>query len=295
MLPGVVSSLHPSLHPETYMIGVWHWELPDFPAAWASSASLLREIWAPSAFIAGSVAKSVTIPVVHMPHGVDVSAVTPFSPTTLGVAEGRFVFLFMFDFDSVIERKNPGAAIRAFRRAFPRDEGASLLIKTTGAARHRSALADLETMIEGDDNIHLADRVLPRSEVNGLIASCDAVVSLHRSEGFGLILAEAMALGKPVIATGWSGNVDFMSVGNSCLVGYELVPLERNFGPYPAGSHWAEPDVDHAAWLMSRIFRDAEYRAAIGHRASETIRTQFSPEAAGKRYRDRLIGLGLYP
>jgi glycosyltransferase involved in cell wall biosynthesis len=293
MTPAVAANLREALRPDAYTIGVWHWELADFPDAWISSADFLNEIWAPSAFIAGAVARSVTIPVVHMPHGVEVTKLTPFSLSALGVPAGRFVFLLMFDFDSFVERKNPVATIDAFRRAFPRDAGATLLIKTTSGSRHPAALAELQALVAGEPHIQLVDRTLPRGEVNGLIAACDAVVSLHRAEGFGLVLAEAMALGKPAVATGWSGNVDFMNAGNSCPVGYELVPIERDHGPYTAGSRWAEPDVEHAAWFMSRLVNDSDYRATISRRARETIRSEFSPEIAGQRIRRRLVRLGL--
>jgi glycosyltransferase involved in cell wall biosynthesis len=102
-----------------------------------------------------------------------------------------------------------------------------------------------------------------------------------------------MVLGKPVIATGWSGNIDFMNSGNSCLVGYELVALDKNYGHYDAGQQWAEPDVDHAAHFMRRVMDDAVYRTEIGERARATIRARFSPQAAGLRYRQRLAFLGL--
>ena len=293
MTPSVVASLRDRLRPDSYKIGVWHWELADFPEAWTASAGFLNEIWAPSEFIAGAVSRSVAIPVVHMPHGIEVTELTPFSPSTLGVTAGRFVFLLTFDFDSFVERKNPVAAIDAFRRAFPRDEGATLLIKTNSGSRHPAALAELQARVSDDPHVHVVDCTLTRGEVNGLIAACDVVVSLHHAEGFGLGLAEAMDLGKPVVATGWSGNVDFMNAGNSCPVAYELVPIERDHGPYAAGNRWAEPDIDHAAWLMGRLVRDSDYRETTGRRARETIRTEFSPKVAGERYRRRLVRLGL--
>jgi glycosyltransferase involved in cell wall biosynthesis len=197
----------------------------------------------------------------------------------------------MFDFDSVMERKNPMAAIEAFRRAFSNESSAALLIKTTGAEGHPEEYAAL--LQAAAPNVHIVDRMLSRARTNGLIASCDAVVSLHRSEGFGLILAEAMLMGKVVVATGWSGNIDFMNSGNSCPVGFELIALAETHGPYQAGQQWAESDVDHAAHLMRRVFDDAAFRAQLGERARHTIATQFSPQAAGLRYRRRLSLLGL--
>jgi len=274
--------------PHAYNIGVWHWELPELPDEWIASAASLHEIWAPSAFVQSAVSRKLTIPVVHMPHGVDVTAIEPCTPTELGVPAGRFTFLCMFDFNSFVQRKNPRAAIEAFRRM--RSTNAALLIKTMNADAHPAALAALREAM--GDNMYLVDRALSRARVNGLIASCDAVISLHRSEGFGLILAEAMALGKPVVATGWSGNMDFMNAGNACPVGYELVPLAELYAGFQAGQHWAEPDVDHAAQLMRRLVDDDSWRAQISARGRDTIRTQLSPEAAGIRYHARLTHVG---
>jgi glycosyltransferase involved in cell wall biosynthesis len=274
-----------------YRIGVWHWELPELPDEWIAAAEGLDEIWAPSAFIQSAIGNKLTIPVVHMPHGIEITEIESCSAEELGVPGGRFVFLCMFDFNSVMERKNPRAAIEAFRRAFGDDANVALLIKTTGADDHGEAYAALRDALA--PNVFLADRVLSRARTNGLISACDAVVSLHRSEGFGLILAEAMLMGKTVIATGWSGNMDFMNAGNSCPIGFALTTLDRAYGHYAAGQQWAEPDVDHAAQLMRRVFEDASYRTQIGERARATIRAQFSPEAAGRRYRRRLELLGL--
>jgi len=292
----VVRSRHPGwFETSEYNIGCWHWELPELPNAWIAAAEPLNEIWAPSAFIQSAISRKVTIPVVHMPHGVEVTELEPCSPAELGVPAGRFTFLCMFDLSSVLERKNPLAAIEAFHRAFPNDSTATLLIKTTDAALHPDDFQRLEEAAGQSPNIRLVDRALSRARVNGLISVCDAVVSLHRSEGFGLVLAEAMYLGKPVVATGWSGNMDFMNSGNSCPIAYELVELDQTHGYYEKGQRWAEPDVDHAAQCMRRLVDDPSFRGAIGERARQTIRTEFSPKAAGMRYRRRLVRLGLIP
>ncbi len=274
-----------------YNIGVWHWELPEFPDAWISSAESLDEIWAPSAFIQSAVSRKVTIPVVHLPHGLEISELEPCLPEELGVPPGRFTFLCMFDLGSVMERKNPFGAVEAFRRAFPGASEAALLVKAGHATTHREEYAELEQRLRGIPNVYVTDRMLSRARVNGLLAACDGVVSLHRSEGFGLILAEAMALGKPVIATAWSGNMDFMNAGNSCPVNYELIALDRDHGYYSAGQRWAEADVDHAAHFMRLLVEDDETRKRLGARARATIRTEFSPAAAGERYRQRLAFL----
>jgi glycosyltransferase involved in cell wall biosynthesis len=292
-MPEVHASHQQLFASSSYNIGCWHWEMPELPDAWIASAAPLDEIWAPSAFIQSAVSRKVSIPVVHMPHGIEVASIEPCSPEELGVPRGRFTFLCMFDFGSVMHRKNPLGAVEAFRRAFPNESNAALLIKASHAASHRDEYAELEEQLRGMPNVYLTDRMLSRARVNGLLAACDGLVSLHRSEGFGLILAESMYLGKPVVATGWSGNMDFMNGANSCPVDYELVTLDRTYGDYQAAQQWAEPDVDHAAHLMRRLVEDSTYRAQIGERARDTMRSRFSPEAAGLRYHRRLATLRL--
>ena len=292
-LPAVYSEMAALFRASACNIGVWHWELPELPDAWIASADPLDEIWAPSAFVQSAISRKVSIPVVHMPHGIEVTDIEPCSPEELGVPPGRFTFLCMFDFSSVVHRKNPLAAVEAFGRAFAGSPATALLIKTSHADRHPKEYAELQNRLRGIPNVYLTDRMLSRARVNGLISACDSVVSLHRSEGFGLILAEAMYLGKPVVATGWSGNMDFMNSGNSCPIAYELVTLDRTHHYYAAGQQWAEPDIDHAAHLMRRVFEDPDFRTQISERGRETIRSQFSPAAAGLRYRKRLAFLGL--
>lgn len=275
-----------------WTIGCWHWELGEWPEAWAASAAPLDEIWVPSAFIQRTLSRLVDIPVVHMPHGIAVDDVEPCPLEPFGVAPGTFAFLSMFDVDSVVARKHPRAAVDAFARAFPGASGPALVVKVRGTeafAREREAIvASLQSL----PRVHVVDEAMSRARANGLIAACDAVVSLHRAEGFGLVLAEAMSLGKPVVATAWSGNMDFMDGGNACPVGYTLVRSDRAHGPYPAGAEWAEPDLDHAAELMRRLVGDPAWREAIGSRARATIEEGFGPEVAARRYRDRLARLG---
>jgi glycosyltransferase involved in cell wall biosynthesis len=292
-VPQVYGEIQHVFASSAYNIGCWHWELPELPDAWITSAEPFDEIWAPSAFIQSAISAKVTIPVVHMPHGIDVANSERCCPEELGVPNGRFTFLCMFDLSSILARKNPEGAVEAFRRAFPSEPAPALLVKVSHAQAHPEAYAALVERLRGIPNVYVTDRMLSRARVNGLLASVDGVLSLHRSEGFGLILAEAMSLGKPVVATGWSGNMDFMNTGNSCPVAYELVALDRDHLSYRAGQTWAEPDIDHAAYLLQRVVENADYRNRIGDRARVTIRTHFTPAAAGRRYQQRLVRLGL--
>ena len=195
----------------------------------------------------------------------------------------------MFDAHSIVERKNPGALIQAFKRAFPSEANARLVLKLVHADR---ALVERLRAEAADARVLVVDRVFDRDEVNSLIALSDCYVSLHRSEGFGLTLAEAMALGKPVIATGYSANVDFMNVSNSLLVRYQMVRLERDLPPYPRGSVWADPDVDHAAELMRMVYADPDRARKLGERARADVMAYLSPEAAAARISERLALIG---
>jgi hypothetical protein len=194
----------------------------------------------------------------------------------------------MFDFHSVIERKNPMAAIEAFRHAFEPGSGASLVIKSINRTSKLDDYDRLRFAARGHPDIHLIDRYVSPSEKDAMLAAADCYVSLHRSEGFGLTPAEAMYLGKPVIATGYSGNLDYMTPDNSYLVDYTLCPIGPGNFPYPADGEWAEPDLDHAARLMREVAGDPAAAEPRGRQAALDIRRAYSPEAAGETMEHRL-------
>jgi glycosyltransferase involved in cell wall biosynthesis len=271
-----------------YNIGYWAWELPDFPAEWRSSFAYLDEIWVPSRFVLEAVAGQTRIPVVRVPHSIDLQGAcsAELNPAARP-PRSRFRFVFLFDFMSYWQRKNPFGLIEAFRRAFGRDDAAELLIKATHAAFAPAAFSALQQAARGA-RIRVMDGVWSRGATLRLLHGCDAFVSLHRSEGFGLCLAEAMALGKPVIATGFSGNRDFMSADNSLLVRHRLVDLKEDYGPYQRGSRWAEPDVAHAAELMRWVVEHPTEAAALGERAARSIEETLHPSVIGARILRRL-------
>jgi glycosyltransferase involved in cell wall biosynthesis len=272
-----------------YNIGFWFWELARFPEEWRSSFDWFDEIWVASAFVQDTISEVAPIPVVKMPLALRPRRAieSQVAREALGLPSNRFVFLYMFDFRSVMERKNPLGLIRAFRRAFADRTDVLLVLKTTNANVAAVGRPVFEAARDAA-NVRIIDAVVPRDEVDGLIAACDCYVSLHRSEGFGVTIAEAMSFGKPVIATAYAGNMDFTTPENSLLVRYELVTLERDFGPYRRGTTWAEPDLDHAAFLMRNVVTERDAGRALGERARADVSRRLDPLAIGSRMRERL-------
>jgi glycosyltransferase involved in cell wall biosynthesis len=287
-LPLAYATLGKEFFEQRYTIGFWHWELPEFPDRWLDSFALVDEVWTSSRFVADAVSRKSPVPVLRMPHAIDFDVNPQVRRADLGLPADRFLFLMMYDTHSFQERKNPQAAIEAFRRAFPSPRDVCLVVKINHPRSYPADVQRLRASMAGAPGVHLIDRTMTRQEVYDLESLCDCFVSLHRSEGFGLGLAEAMFLGKPVIGTHWSGNLDFMTVTNSCPVGYELVALKEDVGPYEKGQLWADADVEEAAWHMKRLVEDAARCRAIGARGRETIRTWFSPAVVGQMYRARL-------
>jgi GT2 family glycosyltransferase/glycosyltransferase involved in cell wall biosynthesis len=274
-------------------VGVWNWELSRFPVEWTPAFEFFDEIWAPSRFTQAAIAASSPIPVRHVPYAISLGAATGAQRDAYGIPSEAFVFLCAFDYQSIFERKNPLAAVRAFQRAFGKRQDVVLVLKTAHREGQRSeALLRAETD-RWPNVIHLP-RVLSRAEMSNLLQVCDALVSLHRSEGFGLHLAEAMSLGKPVIATDYSANVDFMTAENSLAVKFRLIEIADDHGPYRRGQVWAEPDIDHAAEQMRRA-TDRNFAKLVGNRARQTIEEQFSPEHVGRLITDALQELQRHP
>lgn len=274
-------------------VGYWNWELTWFPPEWQSSFGHLDEVWVPSMFTYDSVRAVSPIPVHVIPFAVSV----PDSPAAgadrdrWNLSHDVFTFLFAFDFQSYFARKNPTAVIEAFRRAFGKRRDVQLVLKTVHAEDKPLDRQELHKACAGAPNIRLFEETLTRDGMYSLMRSCDAYVALHRCEGYGLLLAEAMAIGKPVIATGYSSNVDFMTPANSLLVRYRLVEVEKDHGPYRRGATWAEPDVDHAAELMSLLAGDRELAHQLGAQARHDIGEQLSPERIGRLLLARLKAL----
>lgn len=281
-----------------YSIAYWVWEMPEMPDEWRHHFRYYDEIWVPTRFVEACVAPRAPVPVTCIPHPIRPARIVASEPdrswrARAGVADDAFVFLFVFHFHAVFERKNPLDLIAAYARALPRERDAVLVIKTAGGAGSRQ-LASMREAARGL-NVRILDQVMRRDEVDRLVADCDAYVSLHRSEGFGLTLAEAMTYGKPVIATGHGGNTDFMTDDNSYLVRHRLVALDRDVGPYRKGWHWAAPDVDHAAALIRRVYERRDEASAIGARGRADVERALDPARVGAMMRARLDAIARNP
>jgi glycosyltransferase involved in cell wall biosynthesis len=289
-IPSVISDL-PTNIGSTFRIGFWAWETTEFPEEWCAHFDFVDEVWVATQFIADAIRAKATVPVVVIPYMVDpprVEADRPWLKAVLPeVDEGEFLFLFQFDVSSIPFRKNPEATINAFKLAFDPDQPVRLIVKVMNGKSDPDLLSRLQENSIGH-KITVWDHALGNLDRFRLMATIDCFVSLHRSEGFGLSIAEAMAYGKPVIATNWSGNTDFATSENAALVCFDLIVADRQHGPYKAGTVWAEPSLESAVAQMRRVFTDAEWRDSIGTSAAKRIVSGFSPQVVGSVMRRRL-------
>ncbi|MPZ24571.1 MAG: glycosyltransferase, partial [Dehalococcoidia bacterium] len=256
-----------------YNIGFWNWELESFPVEWLQSLRHYDEVWVSASFTRDHLALVSPRPVFRVPLALpDPPPLPPgLDRARFGIPGDSFVFLFMFNWHSSMGRKNPLGLIDAFKRAFTPDDNVVLFIKSSNMSGE-----DMELMRggAGPARILFMDDILPREEVYALYALCDSYVSLHRAEGFGLPLAHAMQAGKPVIATGYGGNLDFMRPGNSYLVNHTLIDIEETHWWYRAGAWWADPDLDHAAALMRLVYENQEAARSVGAVARDDVRAE---------------------
>jgi len=269
------------------------WEQRDGTHYWKDVYAEYDQVWALSDFAADSLSNLLERKVHSVPCIVDTSLFPPPSAKEFhGLNPEFFTFLFIFDANSSTERKNPEAVVNAFQLAFRGDDRAHLVIKASSADRigNRARLRRLRSAIGSDARIEVRVEDLSRPDLYGLISASDAYVSLHRGEGFGYTCAEAMVYGKPVIATGYSGNMQFMNETNSYPVDYREVEATVQEGPFQRGSLWAEPDIDHAASLMRRVYENRDDAAARGVRGRATIESTLSPAVVGSRIRILLDG-----
>jgi glycosyltransferase involved in cell wall biosynthesis len=278
---------------QTLKVGYWFWELSHFPLAFADRFRYLDEVWAPSRFCRDSFSVLATVPVRHVPPCVPAPQITAGDRARWGLEEERFYFLFCFDVLSIPERKNPMAAIEALRRLVPATKRpVGLVLRLTRAERRPDLLGRLQKLAERLPVVFHCEPA-SRVDMDSLLASCDAYLSLHRSEGLGLLPIETMYLGKPVVATAYGGVTDFLDETTGYPVAYCLQQLQTDFGPYPRGAVWADPDLDDAVEQMRRVVdspAESAARAAAGRCRAESL---YGAEQAARRFArelERLLG-----
>lgn len=268
-----------------YNIAYWAWELEKFPEEWENAFNLVDEIWTPSDFVSDSIKQATNKPVHTVPHCFNTPDTGDYTRKNFNLPEDKFLFLCMYDCNSSIERKNPLGAIKAYKQAFLEKgndisnfENVGLVIKVNNPQQHE--ISRIKEELEGYPNIYIIPEIFDRTQVNGLIACVDVYVSLHRSEGFGLVMAEAMMLGVPTIATGWSGNMEFMNNEVACMVDHKLIEIEQDCGQYKAGNRWAEPDTRQAANFMKKLSEDRAFYLDILEKAKLHTSKHLAPSRA---------------
>ena len=294
LVPMVLLRLPRKLTQQRRIIGYWAWELPALPPDWRVGARYVHEAWVPSGFTASAAETVLPGRVRIVPHAVTTAppAPAPLYRAAFGLPPDAVVILTAANLASSFSRKNPLAAVAAFRAAFGARPDRILVLKLGNPEHFPADFAQVRSAVAGAPNIRLETRTLPAGESDALTAAADIVLSLHRSEGFGLVLAEAMLLGKPVIATGWSGNMEFMDETNSLVVPCRLIPAHDPRGVYELpGAMWAEPDIGAASAMLTRLADDPALREVLGTRAKAAAAEKLgvAPLAAA------VGALGLHP
>lgn len=270
-----------------YNIAYWLWELEEFPDEWTPCFQCVDEIWAPSEFICDAIRKKTKLPVYCMPYHIALEIKKEYNKADYKLPEDKFLYLMMYDSSSCMERKNPLGVIKAFKCAFDKEnQKVGLVIKINNCKDEDIATINKE--LDGYNNVYLIKETLSRDKVNSLIKNVDVVVSLHRAEGFGLVLAEAMLLGTPTIATNWSSNTEFMNSDIACMVDCELVTIEKDLPPFKAGNRWAEPNIHQAADYMKKLYEDKEYYQKISNDAKAYADKKFGKEEVSRKIKNRV-------
>ncbi|CAK6690893.1 hypothetical protein IFHNHDMJ_00906 [Synechococcus sp. CBW1107] len=280
-------------------IGFWAWELEDFPSGWESGFIGLDQLWCPSSFSATSLGLRSPIPVTPLPHLIDWARADAIHRQRQVLKRQRstadFVCVYLFDLWSTVGRKNPYGVIDAFQQAFPSRQAADhrfpdarLVLKVGSGSQFPQELASLRQRISHDSRIQLIDAHLTREQLDQLLINSDVMIHLHRAEGFGLAMAEAMAAGIAVVATGYSGNLDFMPPGSSALVDADLVPILCSEGDYRCGSFWGEPNIDQAATYLRALSTDPDVLFRLSQSGRQAVQRLLAPERLGKIVKQRL-------
>ncbi len=273
---------------DKHVVAHWVWELPQMPKDWSLGVPFVHEIWTPSRFAADAIRTIAGGRPVHvLPHSI--SQVASWSTQRSKAASQPFTALVIFNIASSFERKNPCAAISAFRQAFGNDSGARLIVKYANAFAYPKAIALMNEAAGNAPNIIFIGDTLDFAGVEALYAQADVIMSLHRAEGFGLVIAEGMLRGIPVIATNWSGSTDFLTPETGVPVGYSLIPAHDPQDTYEhPNMSWADANIDEAAQALQRLRVDPGLRMRLGNAARTRAAELFSPDAYAARIRELL-------
>ncbi len=291
-LPAFLQQFGQDYFKDKYNIAVWWWETPEFPEEWWEHFNHFDEIWVGSSYIQRALANVSPVPIVVVQPVVEPKAFSV-DRARFDLPENEFLFLCVFDFLSSFERKNPLATIEAFKQAFSPNEPVRLVLKYINGDKNAKLLSELKERADGL-KVSILDRYLSPDDNQLLSNSCDAYVSLHRAEGLGFPIAEAMLNKKPVVITGWSGNLDFNSIANSYLVSYELIANQIQVGPYKVADTWADPNPAHAAQQMRSLYTDAASREKIVATAFKTSTDYFSRDTVSQIIQTRLSAVAAF-
>lgn len=269
-----------------YNIAYWMFELEDIPLSWQKSIKYVNEIWTPSKYAANAFKKVSSVPVYTIPYGIKAEINNNLTRKDFNIPEDKFVFLAMYCSWSTIERKNPLGVIDAYCKAFGDNDNTCLVIK--GSYTEPKEIELLKEKTKNIKNFIFIDEIMPKENVNSLISLCDVFVSLHRSEGFGLVMAESMLLGTVCIATNYSANVDFMNKNNSCLVDYKMISANAELlDVYTEDKKWADPDIKQASYYMKKLYSDKRFYNKLKRQAKKDIEENFSIEKCKEKVENR--------
>ncbi|MGN0481508.1 MAG: glycosyltransferase family 4 protein [Lachnospiraceae bacterium] len=270
-----------------YNIGFWLWELEEFPENWKKSLALVDEVWTPSEFTSRCIRKVTDKPVFTIPYCVTAPVKEEYDRAYFGIPDDKFLFLVMYDTNSTMARKNPLGAIESFKKAFsPQDTGVGLVLKMNNP--RQEDIDTLKASLAEYRNVYYINKTMEKVEVNSLIKCADVFVSLHRAEGFGLVMAEAMLNKTPCIATNWSSNTEFMNEEVACMVDYTFTTLKKTQEPYKKGSRWADANTDTAAEFMKKLAGDREYYNNLAEKGKTYIEEKLGMAQAVRMIEKRI-------
>jgi len=275
-----------------YKIGMWVWELPALRDEWWSELRHFDEIWVPSTFCQRAVQPMTAKPVIVVPYVVSASqAAQPGCRETLHIGDEEFVFLYVFDASSLVARKNPQCLVDAFEAAFSDHDRVRLVLKVSNADDDPEFSGYLDRLATRNPRCLVLRETMGAYELAGLVRASNCYVSPHRTEGFGMTVAEAMVLGLPVIATDYGGTADFVTEEVGFPLRYRLLEVDRGYGPYPKGAIWSDPSREHLRELLCSVVANPREAAARGQRARARMIEDYSAAAVGRRIGERLAAI----